>query len=156
MGVHGAGLVHGLFMPKGGIIIELKTLYGFQSGLFHLVADSRVGILGIVDVRDYFIKGGHKPIDAPLVSRIIHVLSEAIKLKAMNQTECGNYYSTGPHKKDHIVCSMNMTDEFDHILGPNITDFKRKCHSTLLYQFRSKLLGNKEEDLHCTKCASGR
>jgi hypothetical protein len=46
-----------VFMKRGGIVIELKTLYGFGSALFTLVADSRAGVHGQVDVRKYFIKG---------------------------------------------------------------------------------------------------
>ena len=38
MGQHGAGLTHALFAAKGAIVLEFKTVYGFELDLFRLVA----------------------------------------------------------------------------------------------------------------------
>ena len=51
MGLHGAGLVNALFAPRGCIIVELKTIYGFATDLFVRTADSRVGVLVHIDAR---------------------------------------------------------------------------------------------------------
>lgn len=81
MGLHGAAIVHGIFMRRGAISIEWKTLYGYDSNLFSLVSDARVGLHGQVDVRKYFIRGGHRPVDASLVTRSLAVLREALILQ---------------------------------------------------------------------------
>ena len=87
MGLHGAALVHGLFQPENSVIIELKTLYGFTSGLFPLVADARKNYLGQVDVRDYWVPGGHKPMDEALVTRVIHTLQQVLRFRHHHQQQ---------------------------------------------------------------------
>jgi len=85
--MHGAAMVHGIFMRPGSISIEWKTLYGYDSNLFSLVADARTGVHGQVDVRKYFIKGGHRPVDVALTSRTVSVLKEALVLQHERETE---------------------------------------------------------------------
>ncbi len=58
--------------------LEIKSLYGYDSILFDLVADSRRGIHAQVDIRKYFTPGGHKPMDEMLVGRTMKVLEKAI------------------------------------------------------------------------------
>ena len=38
MGQHGAGLAHTLFAARGCIVLEFKTVYGYQLDLFRLAA----------------------------------------------------------------------------------------------------------------------
>ena len=68
-------------MRPGSISIELKTLYGYESVLFGIIADARQGMHAQVDVRKYFVKGGHKPVDDALVHRVEKVLEAALKLQ---------------------------------------------------------------------------
>jgi capsular polysaccharide biosynthesis protein len=42
VGLHGAALTNAIFMRRGGIVVELKTSYGFSLDLFALVAESRL------------------------------------------------------------------------------------------------------------------
>ena len=67
MGLHGAGLTHGLFTRRGSLAVELKTLYGYGLDLFAVVTDARAGTHVQISVKEYFIKGGHRPVDDPLV-----------------------------------------------------------------------------------------
>jgi hypothetical protein len=80
MGVHGAALVHGVFMAPGTITIEWKTLYAYESILFPLISDGHMGIHAQVDIRDYFLRrqGGHAPVDEALVTRIVHMLDQTV------------------------------------------------------------------------------
>jgi len=87
IGLHGAAMVHGIFMRPGSISIEWKTLYGYDSNLFSLVADARTGVHGQVDVRKYFVKGGHRPVDLALTSRTVHVLKEALNLQQEREAD---------------------------------------------------------------------
>jgi hypothetical protein len=77
VGMHGAALTHGVFMRPGTITLELKTLYAYESILFPLVSDAHLGIHAQVNIKKYFVPGGQKPIDAPLIKRILRVLDHA-------------------------------------------------------------------------------
>jgi hypothetical protein len=68
-------------MAPGSISIELKTLYGYESMLFGLIADSRRGIHGQVDIRKYFVPGGHRAMDKRLIYRTIHTIRQAMVLQ---------------------------------------------------------------------------
>lgn len=169
MGLHGAAMVHGFFMRPGGLLLELKTLYGFTSGLFHLAMDARRGILGQVDVREYFIRGGHRPVDSSLIDRTLHVLSSMVQLKrnmqSSNTTAFGTILDTNPtdelgtngkRRVDVVVSSCtkdtNVTDMF-HFLGPPVSNMVDMCRQTVLYRFRHEILGQSSEDLHCAPCS---
>lgn len=82
IGMHGAAITHGVFMKPGSISLELKTLYAYESNLFGLVADSRSGIHGQVDIKKYFRPGGQRPIDAPLIARVMKALDEALRMQS--------------------------------------------------------------------------
>ncbi len=158
--MHGAALVHGLFMRRGGIIIELKTLYGFTSGLFSLVADARMGTLGQVDVRDYWIKGGHKAIDAPLVDRTMQVLKMAQKnqigeVKCVGESDDKDSKNHNIKVVDCVVSAMDVTSgsPLDHILGPRVSELQESCRSTVLFSFRKNKLQSGKDELHCGKCS---
>lgn len=163
MGIHGAALVHGFFMPAGGIILELKTLYGFQSGLFPLVADARVGYIGQVDIRDYFVPGGHKPVDNALVQRVVRVLDELLMMRKAQRESVGIYKDVGfgeinsKGKKivDAICGPSKIVPEsgLDHVLGPKLDDLEKVCTSTVLHAFRKYVLEDAKDMLHCSKCA---
>ena len=165
-------MVHGFFMRPGAMLLELKTLYGFTSGLFHLVMDARQGVLGQVDVREYFIKGGHRPVDSSLINRTIHVLSSMVQLKRnmhssalsvtggdgviMDVNPRNNIGSNGKRRVDVAVSSCaqerNITDMF-HFLGPSLDHMVDLCRQTVLYKFRHELLEQSSEDLHCAPCS---
>jgi len=177
MGLHGAAMVHGFFMRPGGMLLELKTLYGFTSGLFHLVMDARRGVLGQVDVREYFIKGGHRPVDTFLIDRTLHVLRSMVQLKNNNMQSSSfsmegladsvirdvnpknNIGTNGKRRVDMVVSSCkqdrnnhNVSDMF-HFLGPTLDHMVDLCRQTVLYKFRHEILEQSSEDLHCAPCS---
>lgn len=176
MGLHGAAMVHGFFMKQGGMLLELKTLYGFTSGLFHLVMDARQGVLGQVDVREYFIKGGHRPVDTSLINRTLHVLSAMVQLKrnihrstsylpSSSGSSTGgimdvnplNHIGTNGKRQVDIAVSSCTTDtnitEMFHFLGPSVDTMVDMCRQTVLYKFRHEILDQSSEDLHCAPCS---
>ncbi len=172
IGLHGAGLVHGLFMPKHSISIELKTAYGFTSSLFELVNDAREGTHGQIDIKSYFIPGGHKPVDRELVERIMHLLYYAIKFnenESKNGTKIINYsYPSDPpvrntHPLDILVGYEHnpQNTNFNHILGPFIRDQLQECQGMLQHEYRQYLYTSYEsyksmlpemDLLHCKQC----
>ena len=101
MGLHGAALTHGIFMSRGTISIELKTLYGQESMLFGLIADSRDGIHGQVDIKKYFVPGGHRPMDNTLVIRTIQTIKHAILLQQQYYPEVYNQSSSSSSSSNH-------------------------------------------------------
>lgn len=158
--MHGAALAHGLFMNHGGIILELKTLYGFTSGLFQVIADSRSGLLAQVDARSYWIKGGHRSIDAPLVERTMHILREALTLKSSGSF-LGKKVCTKESNKDLVDCVVGAIDiahspALMHPLGPPLKSYMDVCQSTVLYDFRKVNFDSPQDDLHCAKCSNFR
>ena len=40
VGMHGAGLMNSVFAKKGVVLVELKTVYGYEVDLFALAADA--------------------------------------------------------------------------------------------------------------------
>ena len=146
-------------MKQQGIIIELKTLYGFTSGLFQIVADSRLGYLAQVDVRDYWVPGGHKAIDDALIERTKRILGDALVYResvVMGQYKCNDI----PPKNDKIDCVLGpivvnattIPNSLQHILGPLVSDVTEACTHTVLHDFRKYKLLREDNELHCGPC----
>jgi hypothetical protein len=144
--MHGAALVHGVFAKHGTIILELKTLYGYRSPLFALVADSRMGTHAQVDVRSYWKPGGHKPIDDDLVKRTLTVLDTALSLRREGSTE--RMKETGT-KGDFAIGHIALVGGLNHPLGPLISEQKSECKQTILQTYRD-IVDNKDD--HCQAC----
>lgn len=164
IGMHGAALTHAIFSKRGAITVELKTLYAYTSIVFALITDSRQGTHSQVDIRDYFIKGGHRPIDEPLINRTINAIKSSvdsqrkgnigqiIKLsspKVSIQTD-GKLRTSG----DFIMGSATVTEHLNHIMGPGKDDFFDNCKDMVFHKFRKELgVQNADsEDLHCNYC----
>jgi hypothetical protein len=148
-------------MQKGGIIIELKTLYGFTSGLFPVVADARVGFIGQVDIREYFVPGGHRPVDKQLVDRVIRVLDALLLMKASDRgyggyidlNKEGILNKNGKKRMDAISGPSIVSPELNNILGPNVSDVKQICQGMALNKFRLNILNEPKDELHCALCS---
>ena len=152
-------------MKEGGIIIELKTLYAFTSGLFQIVADSRKSYIGQVDIRDYFIPGGHKPVDSLLVERIIKILKELLILKNNEKTKINMYkdineklaiFNEKGIKRVDVISGpseINSDSNLNHILGPKKHEMLQTCKSTIPYIYRKTFLNETSEELHCASCS---
>jgi hypothetical protein len=149
-----------LFQPQRGIIVELKTLYAFPSAVFHLVADSRKGVVGQVDVRDFWKPGGHHPIDAWLIERTVNILSLALMFRAEYPSggayKCLEVKTRGAYQLiDCVLGSIqvnNTTPELANPLGPLQKNALESCHSTILYTFRDQVYQKQSDDLHCNFC----
>ena len=162
VGMHGAGLVHGLFMPKHSISIEFKTVYGFTSSLFELINDAREGTHGQVDIKSYLVPGGHKPVDLKLVSRLLDAMYHAIKFNekdSKNGTKIIDHSHRGDILIGHEYDPKN--DNFNQILGPFIGDQLQECQVMLQHAYRHFLYTSYEsykdilpemDILHCKQC----
>ncbi|RYH28455.1 hypothetical protein EON65_12105 [archaeon] len=157
MGLHGAALVHGIFMNPGTISIELKTLYAYESILFFIIADARQGVHGQIDIRKYFTNSpGHRPIDLPLVNRVMVALDAALYMQA-NMTcapSAKAIKSLSPEMKGDIVvpaqCSLPA---FSHALGPHANVTKDVCANMILSKVFLDIFSTKNIwDLHCNAC----
>jgi hypothetical protein len=177
--MHGAAMTHGLFMKPGSISIELKTLYAYDSILFPLITDGRVGIHGQVNIKKYFIPGGQKPIDASLVDRVMVIVDKSLELQRrlgwFNVTTSHDPYlahqiidqqklcdlndlllQVAPQqwKGDLVVgpvCSSSQKAAMQHILGPLQADNEKICLSSM-YQKLREVLETKETGIHCRMC----
>lgn len=138
--------------------MELKTLYGYTSTLFGLISDARMGTHSQVDVRDYFIVGGHKPVDESLIARVKTVLAEAIKFRKEQQKVIES--SHGERSIDDIRVLdkpgdfvMNYAKDIDalrHILGPKASQVKELCARMIYTKIRKQLSADDEN--HCANC----
>lgn len=161
-------------MKKGAISIEWKTLYGYDSILFALVADARVGVHGQVDVRKYFIRGGHKAVDASLVTRSLAVMKEALILQKEVQPntpftsrtlDTSSYLvglgsATGSVGKAsqkpwdyvaHFPESYNDPSVM-HILGPLQSAHSEICNAMPFAKLRFLLGVTNKDSFHCDMC----
>jgi len=86
IGLHGAGLTHALFSHRGSVLVELKTEYAYESVLFNMIADARVGMHAQVSVTPYQRKGGLIPVDAALVAAVVQVTRIATRLEPTSAT----------------------------------------------------------------------
>lgn len=149
LGLHGAALVHGFFMNSGGVIIELKTLYGFTSALFAVVADSRQSTHAQVDIREYFVPGGHRPIDDRLADRTLQVLRQALSFHARGNV---GQVQALPYKGDCLLGPAAVNGSLSHILGPPLADMETACKAMALHGFRDVIKAS-ADDLHCAPCS---
>ena len=151
-------------MKPGGITLELKTLYAYDSILFGIIAESRRGIHAQIDIRKYFKPGGHHPMDQPLINRVLEMLFYLRKLqrellespslcfpdqrietlKNSSSTSFLDVYF-GPHCIPQIL---------NHLLGPSQQDHRRICSSSSFLFAIYRKIGGKEKihPVHCPIC----
>lgn len=171
--MHGAAIAHGVFMSKGALSVELKTQYAYESILFGLVADSRQGIHGQVDIRKYLIPGGHRPIDMSLVNRTINAIERGLRYQLavypeyqrhLHPSVVSNATSESkaideivpvpsPFPGDFVFGPSSYPDSTEHILGPLQSNQTKICLSMLFAKLRVKL-GIKAESFHCDICTT--
>jgi hypothetical protein len=177
--MHGAAIAHGVFQAPGAVSLELKTLYGYDSILFALVADSRRGLHAQVDIRKYFTPGGTKPVDDSLVNRTMRVLDKALyfqhKLSLISshhkERSEGVMVLKGKESKDPItdrIVVVNdqfkgdlvigpalFTDETArHILGPYQSNQTAVCDGMLFSRLRKVLVPTAGHSFHCDICTN--
>ncbi len=171
--MHGAAIAHGVLMRPGSISLELKTQYGYESILFALVSDARRGIHGQVDIRKYFVPGGHKPVDGPLIARTLHVLEEALRYQQVAAADLRAPAATKKNSTllkslDDSVVSVSTQFRGDllvgpsasseptvhHVLGPFQSNQTQICQDMLFARLRRQLEVKGSDSFHCAICTT--
>jgi len=158
IGLHGAGLTHALFTRRGSTVVELKTEYAYESVLFNMIADARVGTHAELSVTSYMRRGGHLPVDSRLVEAVIHVTQLATQLTATSATnkfmfsklensrtrkKIGrNWLETRPSANLHglpyaLNGPMNASEVtgMAHLLGPEQQQAHKICMNHALHKY---------------------
>jgi hypothetical protein len=134
--LHGGGLIHTIFGQNHAIVLELKTLYAYESVLFPIVTDAIQGIHVLIDTREYrsanhgedlSLKTKERAnIDAPLLNRIFNSFIQSFQIvfdfKSINiYNNPNNHYSSSSKdgtKKPSLIIRVNDSHE-DFIIPPN-------------------------------------
>lgn len=131
-------------------------MYGYTSILFGLISDSRLGFHSQVDVRDYFVVGGHKPIDDSLIDRVLKTLVEVQDFQRRHDQSLtkGDLFPEDirvlSKPGDFVMSHANLSEPLSHLLGPKADQIGKLCESMIFTKIR-KQLGASEED-HCFQC----
>ena len=150
MGLHGAGLVNGVFAPRNMILVELKTKYGYDTDIFARVADSRNGTYVHIDARMYSVPKKTNVADYKLANRIVAGIVAAMKFQLRSDT-------TGVHRissehEDYIILPVSPVGELGCILGPTAKNISEVCDKALPYAaYRDKILGGMRNQ-YCQEC----
>jgi len=151
VGLHGAGLVQGVFAPRGCILVELKTQYGYQSDIFLRTSDSRQGTHVHIDVRNYSKPGRIHSIDSFLVKRIFKALVAGLKWQSQGH-HIGRIKRIGRSVEDYLIGPSAVDDMLAHTLGPRLAEVRDACMSKLVYsRYRELVLGGKKMEF-CHRC----
>ena len=134
--------------------MELKTVYGYNLDLFALVTDSRAGTHIQIDIRKYYTGNGHRPIDRPLILRIIESMSSAVQL-ARNSSSSNGLTGKLTHSQqdrgDIIVGPMSAQGELAPLLGPPQSLPPREVCSRTAYPSYWKMIGA-DANGKCLEC----
>ena len=182
IGLHGAALIHGIFAPRGLVMLELKMQYAYTSLLFPLVTDSRAGTHAVLDAREYFFVRGQRlaagarvpdgAVDTKLINRTTALLRYTLTLpRASDKVNLNNRKQ---YPRDFVFNTIQLHEdrpsspecvELGHVLGPYKTnDITRNCKNMIMSRARNdiflsqKLKGNKtgstesSHELHCPVC----
>jgi hypothetical protein len=145
-------------MGAGTISIEFKTLYAYDSILFDIVADARSGIHAQIDIRKYFIKGGHRAIDNSLIKRVHNILNKSIEIQQSNffifespSIQRLSSVSTGDFIVNFLSTNHHGGESLYHVLGPSQTNQSSICKAMIFAKIRS-ILGAEGNSFHCDIC----
>jgi len=162
MGLHGAGLMNGVFSARGSFIVELKTLYGYTLDLFALVADSRQGTHVQINLKMYAKQGGNLPIDQPLVRRVVDGLARAVNVSSSSSSSSSKVNPFIDANRDVIRLAHEGDLIFvthghhlglgDHLLGPLTSSLSATCSNKLLNFFQLWTLIGADPKAHCLPC----
>ena len=103
-----------------------------------------------VDIRHYFVVGGHKPVDQSLAERVLSVLSTALSMDPAESL--GAIKQSGMNRTGNFASGPSLvTPAMAHVLGPLRSDQARECGDMVFSRVRA-MVGSKEE--HCASCVA--
>mgnify|MGYP002389347369 CR=1 FL=1 len=164
LGIHGAGLMNAVFMKKGGMLVELRSHYGFDTGLFLRVADSRQAAYVTMDIRDLAPNAAHQyTIDAPksaaLANSVLSVssnLTHPTPFRYQQLTVLRKFLVASMRKMLKITPSVMSAsqpipkDDY-HILGPqNVHSITAALCAESRIPHYSQSIGHKK--VSCASC----
>lgn len=152
MGLHGAGLTSAVFSPPGVILVELRTLYGYDTDIFTRVADSRNGTYVHIDAREYSVVRTVNNADERLALRIVNGILAAQNYQRSN--EYRRIVKISATYEDYIVGPALMSGDLSNIMGPKSSALLDTCRTRLPYaKYRGEVLMG-DEMQYCTSCNS--
>mmetsp|Transcript_18941 Transcript_18941/g.19059 ORF Transcript_18941/g.19059 Transcript_18941/m.19059 type:complete len:384 (+) Transcript_18941:1-1152(+) len=150
IGLHGAGLVNAIFAPRGCLVVELKTLYGYSTDIFLRTTDARRGTHVHIDVRDYSTPGQVHRVDSALTERVYYSIATALRLQREGVT--GRIVKISNSSNDFVIGPANTDRDLADLLGPPISRLHKVCKEQLVYwDFRKLQLGGKDSTF-CSSC----
>lgn len=160
VGVHGAGIAHGLFASTRGVIIEMKTSYGFNLALMAVISDARLHTHVQLDVRKYTDKAPVGTVDEALVQRVVSALNKALEMQLHDQDINQVKHLNTPGVVDVILGPTSQSGQFDHILGPfnqkDPSELVKVCQNLGLYHYQRIIENHDPLSLHCRQCCISR
>ena len=142
--------MNGVFAEKGVIIVELKTLYGYDTDIFARVADARGGVYVHIDVRSYSVAKVWHVADEFLADRIIAGIRAAVNLQKEGSPAVLRNISAV--HQDYMLGPSVATGDLKHLLGPPADTIHQTCDNQLLYStFREKVLKGVRYQ-YCNQC----
>lgn len=153
IGLHGAGFANGLFASTRGVMIELKTIYGWNDANMALISDARLHTHVIIDIRSYTATQVTGQVDAAMVSRIVDGLQRALDLQQGDNDINQIVRLNNSGYTDLIVGPTAQTEQFDHILGPFKTkDIVSVCQQQSMHHYQRIIENVPALELHCRQC----
>ena len=150
MGLHGAGLVNGVFARTNMILVELKTKYGYDTDLFARVADSRNGTYVHIDARKYSIPKILNVADKKLANRVVAGIEAALRFQS--RSDFNGIHRLSKEHEDYVIAPVSAVGPLSHVLGPPAKNVSSICSTYLPYAFyREHILGG-ISDQYCQEC----
>ena len=150
VGLHGAGLVNGVFAPTNMILVELKTKYGYDTDIFARVADSRNGTYVHIDARKYSIPKKLNAADQSLADRVVAGIEAALKYQMKPNFD--GVHRISLEYEDYVIAPVSPSGQLGHLFGPTARNISKVCSTSLPYaNYREHTLGG-NRDQYCQGC----
>jgi len=149
IGLHGAGLANAVFSRSVVILVELRTLYGYDTDLFARVADSRNGTYVHIDARSYSKIGRVHLVDDALVDRVVRGIFAAQDYQKSPDSRL-SFRISGDYE-DYVIGPAPMTGDLGHLLGPPAHRIEETCRQLPYARYRDEVLEGMEMQ-YCSLC----
>ena len=147
-----------VFSKPGVVVVEIKSVYGYETDIFARVADSRLGAYVHIDARKYSeIRAIHR-MDVSLVHRVMVSVLWATRAPEDNgTTSCsGSIVRLTEEADDFLIRPIRAEGPLSNMFGPHVTDVSAVCESLLPYaRFREKYIQGRK-DQYCPLCSLDR